>query len=47
MRTCAFCGLTDEYDDLPDGTVCYLGITACADCLEKDSTEDFRDLLNS
>ncbi|HEX8287854.1 MAG TPA: hypothetical protein VF556_07665 [Pyrinomonadaceae bacterium] len=45
IRHCSFCEFAADYDDFPDGSICYLGICACANCLEKEVTKDFRDLL--
>jgi hypothetical protein len=44
-RTCSFCNFTASYDDFPEGSVCFLGICACAPCLETDKTKEFRELL--
>lgn len=45
QRTCHFCGFRAVYDAFPDGSVCFLGICACGNCLERIETEDFRALL--
>ncbi len=45
VRMCSFCGFKATYDDFPEGSVCFLGICACGDCLERVETEDFRALL--
>ncbi|HEY0429010.1 MAG TPA: hypothetical protein VGC76_14610 [Pyrinomonadaceae bacterium] len=45
LRTCSFCGFRAPYDEFPEGSVCFLGICACGDCLERVETEDFRELL--
>lgn len=46
-RVCSFCNRKEIYDDFPDGSVCWLGICACADCLEKEETKEFREVLNA
>lgn len=45
IRTCSFCNFTAPYRDFPDGSICYLGICACAPCLETDKAREFRELL--
>jgi len=36
-----------EYDDFPDGSVCYVGIMSCAVCYEDGAAEDFRQLIKN
>lgn len=45
IRTCSFCNFKAPYRDFPDGSICYLGICACAPCLETEKTKEFRKLL--
>ena len=47
IRQCHFCDFKAEYDDFPDGSVCYLAITACAACYENGTAEDFRRLIEN
>ena len=44
-RTCGFCFKKFTYDEIPEGSIVYLGICACAECLEKEVTSEFRALL--
>lgn len=44
-RTCGFCFRTFTYDEIPEGSIVFLGIAACADCLEKEETKEFRELV--
>jgi hypothetical protein len=44
-RICGFCFKKFTYDELPEGSVVFLGICACKECLEKDETEKFRELV--
>ncbi len=46
-RMCSFCGLTLDYNDMPDGTTVYLGICACPECLATDAAKKFRDLVEN
>lgn len=45
VRMCSFCHFKAPYDEFPEGSVCFLGICACGNCLERVETEDFRALL--
>ncbi|MET0752593.1 MAG: hypothetical protein ABWZ66_04440 [Pyrinomonadaceae bacterium] len=45
VRMCSFCHFKAPYDEFPEGSICFLGICACGDCLERVETEDFRALL--
>lgn len=45
IRTCAYCNHKGSYDSFPDGSTTYLGIFSCADCLQKEITNDFREVL--
>lgn len=47
QRTCHYCGFTADYDSFPDGSAVFLGICACASCLENGKAEDFRQLLEA
>jgi hypothetical protein len=42
-RICTFC----LKRDLPDGTIIFVGITACPDCLKTEAAKNFRKLLAS
>jgi len=44
-RTCGFCFKKFTYDEIPEGTIVYLGVCACADCLKTEVTDEFRSLL--
>jgi hypothetical protein len=46
-RTCGFCFCKFTYDEMPDDSICYLGIFACADCLESDITSEFREIVEA
>lgn len=46
-RTCGFCFRKFTYEELPKGSIVFLGICACADCLEKKETKDFRELVEA
>ena len=46
FRSCGFCGLKALYDEFPDGSVCFEGVCACADCLQTERTATFRLLLD-
>lgn len=46
-RICGFCFRSFAYDELPEGSVCYVGICACGECLESGSAEDFRALIEA
>lgn len=41
-RRCSFCNLEKLYQEHADGGVCAFGVFACADCLGKDTTKEFR-----
>lgn len=41
VRSCSFCGSFE----LPDGTIAYIGVTACPACLKTDKTKTFREVL--
>lgn len=45
IRNCSFCAFSGSYEDFADGSICYLGVTACADCLQEEKTKDFREIL--
>ena len=47
IRTCGFCFRKFTYDEIPDGSVVFVSILACADCLEKKETEAFRQLVEA
>jgi hypothetical protein len=42
---CNFCNFQGDYDDFPDGTICWLGITCCADCIDTEKAQMFREGL--
>lgn len=44
-RICSFCNFTADYDSFPEDSVVAAGICACADCLQSDTTKDFREAL--
>lgn len=46
FRSCGFCGKRVSYDDHEDGSVCFEGVCACADCLKTEKTSTFRLLLD-
>ena len=41
-RSCNFCGFTGLYVEFPDNTVCFENVVACAPCLKKPETKEFR-----
>jgi hypothetical protein len=45
IRTCSYCNRRGDYDSFPDGSTVWLGIFACADCLQKNVTAEFREEL--
>lgn len=42
-----FCFRRAEYEDLPNGSIVYLGVMVCGECLEKKVSEGFRELVGA
>lgn len=45
-RICGFCFYRFTYEELPDGSACFLGIAVCADCMKTEKTAEFRRLFD-
>jgi superfamily II helicase len=45
IRHCNFCFYSAPYEDFPNGSVCFVGVMACADCLKEERTREFRELI--